>query len=109
MSREEGRGGAGHEITHVANGDMVTLTLIQGVLNTFVFSFLAVVGFIVEQGRVPHRAQASGWVITHGDGVPDRVRDTGLDHRLLVLAPSASSARNAGLGRSSSARPAEVR
>jgi heat shock protein HtpX len=44
----------GHEITHVANGDMVTLTLIQGVLNTFVTAIAWIVGNIVdrnEEGR----------------------------------------------------------
>jgi len=39
----------GHEITHVANGDMVTLTLIQGVLNTFVIFLSRVVGFLVDR------------------------------------------------------------
>jgi len=39
----------GHEVTHVSNGDMVTLTLIQGVLNTFVFFLSRVVGFIVDR------------------------------------------------------------
>ncbi|PWG68376.1 hypothetical protein DF186_25235, partial [Enterococcus hirae] len=36
MSRDEAEAVLGHEVSHVANGDMVTLTLIQGVLNTFV-------------------------------------------------------------------------
>src|SRR5467141_2635204 len=49
MSREEVEAVLGHEITHVANGDMVTLTLIQGVLNTFVFFLSRVVGFIVDR------------------------------------------------------------
>ncbi len=49
MSREEVEAVLGHEITHVANGDMVTLTLIQGVLNTFVFFLSRVVGFIVDK------------------------------------------------------------
>ena len=39
----------GHEVTHVANGDMVTLTLIQGVVNTFVIFLSRVVGFIVDR------------------------------------------------------------
>jgi heat shock protein HtpX len=39
----------GHEITHVANGDMVTLTLLQGVLNTFVVFLSRVVGFVVDR------------------------------------------------------------
>jgi len=49
MSREETEAVLGHEITHVSNGDMVTLTLIQGVLNTFVFFLSRVVGFIVDK------------------------------------------------------------
>jgi heat shock protein HtpX len=39
----------GHEISHVANGDMITLTLIQGVINTFVFFLSRVVGHIVDR------------------------------------------------------------
>jgi heat shock protein HtpX len=39
----------GHEVTHVANGDMVTLTLIQGVLNTFVVFLSRIVGFVVDR------------------------------------------------------------
>src|SRR5438876_4447424 len=49
MSREEVEAVLGHEITHVSNGDMVTLTLLQGVLNTFVFFLSRVVGFIVDK------------------------------------------------------------
>jgi heat shock protein HtpX len=39
----------GHEVTHVANGDMVTLTLLQGVVNTFVIFLSRVIGFIVDR------------------------------------------------------------
>src|SRR3979490_2624738 len=49
MSKKEVEAVLGHEISHVANGDMVTLTLIQGVLNTFVFFLSRVVGFIVDK------------------------------------------------------------
>ncbi len=49
MSKEEVEAVLGHEMAHVANGDMVTLTLIQGVLNTFVFFLARVVGFIVDK------------------------------------------------------------
>ncbi len=41
----------GHEISHVANGDMVTLTLLQGVLNTFVFFLARVIGTLVDGGN----------------------------------------------------------
>ncbi len=49
MTREEVEAVLGHEVTHVANGDMVTLTLIQGVLNTFVFFLSRVVGMIIDR------------------------------------------------------------
>jgi heat shock protein HtpX len=49
MSKEEVEAVLGHEVTHISNGDMVTLTLIQGVLNTFVFFLSRVVGFIVDK------------------------------------------------------------
>jgi heat shock protein HtpX len=49
MSRDEVEAVLGHEVTHISNGDMVTLTLIQGVLNTFVFFLSRVVGFIVDK------------------------------------------------------------
>jgi len=48
MTREEVEAVLGHEIAHIANGDMVTLTLIQGVLNTFVVFLSRVVGYFVD-------------------------------------------------------------
>ena len=49
MNRNEIEAVLGHEITHVANGDMVTLTLIQGVVNTFVIFLSRIVGNIVDR------------------------------------------------------------
>ena len=49
MSKEEVEAVLGHEVAHVANGDMVTLTLIQGVLNTFVVFLSRIVGMIVDK------------------------------------------------------------
>jgi heat shock protein HtpX len=49
MSKEEVEAVLGHEIGHIANGDMVTLTLIQGVVNTFVIFLSRVVGFFVDK------------------------------------------------------------
>jgi len=49
MGRAEAEAVMGHEITHVANGDMVTLTLIQGVVNTFVFVLSRVIGNLVDR------------------------------------------------------------
>ena len=49
MSREEAHAVIGHEVAHVANGDMVTLTLIQGVLNTFVIFIARAVGSFIDR------------------------------------------------------------
>ena len=49
MSKDEAEAVLGHEISHVANGDMVTLTLIQGVVNTFVIFLSRVVGYVVDR------------------------------------------------------------
>lgn len=49
MSREEIEAVLGHEVAHIANGDMVTLTLIQGVVNTFVIFLARIVGTIVDR------------------------------------------------------------
>jgi heat shock protein HtpX len=51
MEKDEIEGVLGHEITHVANGDMVTMTLLQGVINAFVMFFARIVAFLVTQGR----------------------------------------------------------
>lgn len=60
MNQDEVEAVIGHEMSHVANGDMVTMALMQGVLNTFVYFFATVIGHIVdrtvfktEQGRGP--------------------------------------------------------
>jgi heat shock protein HtpX len=49
MSRREAEAVLGHEISHVANGDMVTLTLIQGVVNTFVIFLSRVIGYVIDR------------------------------------------------------------
>ncbi len=49
MSRQEAEAVLAHEVSHVANGDMVTLTLIQGVVNTFVIAIAKVVGYAVDR------------------------------------------------------------
>ncbi|MCH8220833.1 MAG: protease HtpX [Proteobacteria bacterium] len=57
MSRDEVEAVLAHEISHIANGDMVTLTLIQGVLNTFVIFLSRIIGGIVN--RVVFRSNSS--------------------------------------------------
>src|ERR687896_1362446 len=49
MSRDEVEAVLGHEVAHVANGDMVTLTLIQGVVNPFVIFLSRIIGFLVDK------------------------------------------------------------
>lgn len=49
MDRDEVEAVMAHEISHVANGDMVTMTLIQGVVNTFVFFFATIIGRFVDR------------------------------------------------------------
>jgi len=49
MNRDEVEAVIGHEISHVSNGDMVTLTLIQGVMNTFVVFLSRVIGYFVDK------------------------------------------------------------
>ncbi|MBC7859231.1 MAG: protease HtpX [Burkholderiaceae bacterium] len=66
MTKEEVEAVLGHEIAHVANGDMVTLTLIQGVVNTFVVFLARVVGYFVDKVllRSGDRGPGIGYTIT---------------------------------------------
>ena len=49
MTQDEVEAVFGHEVSHVANGDMVTLTLIQGVVNTFVIFFSRIIGHLIDR------------------------------------------------------------
>ncbi len=49
MTQDEAEAVLAHEISHVANGDMITLTLIQGVVNTFVIFFSRIIGYVVDR------------------------------------------------------------
>lgn len=49
MTRQEAEAVIGHEVAHAANGDMVTLALIQGVVNTFVIFFARIIGYVVDK------------------------------------------------------------
>jgi heat shock protein HtpX len=65
MNKEEVEAVLGHEIAHVANGDMVTLTLIQGVVNTFVVFFARIIGSIVDKTVFrTERGNGPGYFIT---------------------------------------------
>jgi heat shock protein HtpX len=65
MSKGEIEAVVGHEMSHVANGDMVTLTLIQGVVNTFVIFFSRVIGHFVDRVILKNqRGHGIGYFIT---------------------------------------------
>lgn len=65
MNKEEVEAVLGHELSHVANGDMVTLALIQGVVNTFVVFLARVIGSIVDRTVFrSERGQGPGYFIT---------------------------------------------
>ncbi len=49
MNADEVEAVVGHEISHVANGDMVTMALMQGVVNTFVYFFASIIGYVVDR------------------------------------------------------------
>ncbi len=60
MTREEAEAVLAHEVAHIANGDMVTLTLIQGVVNTFVIFISRVVGYLVDSFLRRNDEESSG-------------------------------------------------
>jgi heat shock protein HtpX len=68
MTREEVEAVIGHEVAHVANGDMVTMTLIQGVMNTFVVFLSRVIGYAVDaflrRGDNQNSGPGIGYMVT---------------------------------------------
>ncbi|MFC7518567.1 protease HtpX [Herbaspirillum sp. GCM10030257] len=67
MTKDEVEAVLGHEIAHVANGDMVTLTLIQGVVNTFVIFLARVVGYAIDKAVFRNnddRGPGIGYMVT---------------------------------------------
>ena len=65
MSRDEIEAVIGHEMSHVANGDMVTLSLIQGIVNAFVIFFSRVIGHFVDRVILKNdRGYGIGYIVT---------------------------------------------
>ncbi len=65
MNADEVEAVVGHEMTHVANGDMVTMALLQGVVNTFVYFLASVIGYIVDRVLLKNdRGLGIGYYIT---------------------------------------------
>ena len=88
MNRDEVEAVLAHEVSHVANGDMVTLALIQGVVNTFVIVASRVVGHLVDRVVFKtERGHGPAFYITSILG-PDGVWHSG-QHDCLLLQPAA--------------------
>jgi heat shock protein HtpX len=64
MGKNEVRGVLGHEIAHVANGDMVTMTLLQGLVNAFVMFFARILAFVLSQNVDENRRYMVRWIST---------------------------------------------
>jgi heat shock protein HtpX len=64
MDRDEVEAVLGHEVSHIANGDMVTLSLIQGVVNTFVIFLARIFGYVVDRALAGHSEEEH-----HGPGI----------------------------------------
>src|SRR4029434_4959860 len=64
MGRDQIEGVLGHEITHMANGDMVTMTLLQGIVNAFVMFFARVIAFVVTQSMRSESRRMVQYLIT---------------------------------------------
>jgi len=62
MSRDEVEAVLAHEVSHVANGDMVTMTLLQGVLNTFVIFLARVIGSVIDRAISGNRDNGGGGI-----------------------------------------------
>jgi heat shock protein HtpX len=63
MSQDEAEAVLGHEVSHVANGDMITLTLIQGVVNTFVMVFANLIGSALDRGNREGGGRGMGYYV----------------------------------------------
>ena len=103
MTQEEAEAVLGHEVTHVSNGDMVTLALIQGVVNTFVI-FLSAWWVISSTGCCSRMARLRSWLLDYDDRRGDRAGNIGDDDRDVVLAPPRVSC---GCGRRGARRAPE--
>jgi heat shock protein HtpX len=64
MNKNEIEGVAAHEIAHIANGDMVTMTLLQGVVNAFVMFFARIIGYVVSQNVKEENRHTVQWIVT---------------------------------------------
>lgn len=79
LGRDEAKVVLGHEIRHIANSDMVTMTLIQGILNAFVFFFAHIAASAISRGK------NNRFLLCDCDGLSSTVRFIGKYHCHVVL------------------------
>ena len=91
MDRDSVEAVLGHEVSHVANGDMITLTLIQGVVNTFVDLPVAGHRFPRRPADLQERTRLRNRFLHHEHRRPDHSRHSREHDRDVVLAPAWSS------------------
>jgi len=78
MNKDEADGVLGHEVAHIANGDMVTMTLVQGVVNAFVMFFARIIAWSVSQfvdERMRHWVHFGAVILFEIGGALNRLRD----------------------------------
>jgi heat shock protein HtpX len=78
MSQDEVEAVIGHEITHIANGDMITMALMQGVDNTFVYFFASIIGHVVDRVIFQNERGAGYRLFSCPDDCANRFGDFGL-------------------------------
>ena len=112
MRRNEVEGVLAHEVAHIANGDMVTMTLLQGVMNAFVMFFARMIAFCGARSRAT-RGNSGGAQLHGGDRAGDRARHPRLaGHRVVLAAarvPRRLRRRHAGRPRQHARRAAAAR
>ena len=87
MDRSEVEAVLAHEVSHVANGDMITLTLIQGVVNTFVVFLSRVAGHFIDRVLLKNEEGHGIGYFVAVIALPDRLRHPRQPDRHVVLAP----------------------
>jgi hypothetical protein len=88
MTRAEAEAVIGHEVAHAANGDMVTLALIQGVVNTFVMFLSRVIGHLVDKVVFKTETGSRSGLLRHDDHRRTGAGRACIDHRHVVFTPA---------------------
>ena len=88
MDKDEVEGVLGHEIAHIANGDMVTMTLLQGLINAFVMFLARIIAMALAARGGRDEERSSGRQFLRRDGASGGLEPPGIPGGGLVLAPA---------------------